>query len=230
MASQNYITMTYQCGYSEYGCRAILSSTQKAIHETTCQFGSCLCPLIACPCLGTFSGVSSHMNRHHPEIASATGEELVLSATNVHDFPGDHIGWMMIQHCHGKCFMILMAKIPAGDQDQFYVTVQLFGSRGHCKNYTCRLELKGCDGMKYVWVGNPTPIEDGIPSPDNPLECFLFGSEIARFCTVNGTLPVVVSIRDESNDGVVFHVTRFTTFDPSGKEPVSSALQQFYPD
>ncbi|XP_039089859.1 E3 ubiquitin-protein ligase SIAH1-like [Hyaena hyaena] len=187
-------TMLFPCKYTSCGCEKTLRHTEKADHEEICKFRPypCPCPGTCCKWRGALHAISPHLMQHHESVTTIEGADVVFLATNI-NIPGP-IDWVMLQHCFGFHFMLVLEKqeIHEGHQ-QFFAIAQLLGTRKQAENFAYRFQLTS-ETRRLTWEGTPRSIDERIAAAIVKSDCFVFETNTAEFFAEDNNLSISVTI------------------------------------
>ncbi|CAG0898400.1 unnamed protein product [Darwinula stevensoni] len=111
------------------------------------------------------------------------------------------VGWLRIQSCFGRHFMVFILKRQTG----FAAFAGLIGSKEDAGGFLYRLKLSGRDGKFLTWEGTPRGIREGVPSDVSNV--FLFDPSAVEALAQYEPLKINRS-SDENPPSVEFTIAR----------------------
>ncbi|PNF38977.1 E3 ubiquitin-protein ligase SIAH1 [Cryptotermes secundus] len=189
--------VTFPCKYSPSGCAVALLRTEMREHEEACEFRPYPCPFQVlyghCEWQGCLKKMMPHIMTSHKSIKTLQGEDVVFTASDI-DQPGAGY-WVKMQTCFGHHFRLLLDNHMSLDGcEQFFVIVQLIGSRKQAEKFVYRLELEG-QRKHLTWESTPRSILEPIFAIIMRSDCLRFGAPTCKRLAYYGNLRIHVSIR-----------------------------------
>ncbi|PNF31834.1 E3 ubiquitin-protein ligase SIAH1B [Cryptotermes secundus] len=187
-------TLKLPCNYSTSGCAVALLHTERRAHEETCEFRPCPCPFPedGCKWQGSLEDVAPHLKKSHRFIGDIEDKVFHLSISEINE-PRPAVWFHMLSR-FGYNFIVVFCKPNAVDgREQYFVTIQLIGSRTQSENFTYRLELKG-QRRRLLWEATTRSIQEGDFSTIMNSDCLLLNLCTVKEFADNGKLSFDVSI------------------------------------
>ncbi|XP_022215527.2 probable E3 ubiquitin-protein ligase sinah [Drosophila obscura] len=189
----------FPCKHSHYGCKLIMTYSEKKLHEDDCEFRPFFCPYPDDKCVwqGPLKDVFGHLVATHENVITMEGHDIIFLATNV-NLEGA-LDWTMVQSCHGRHFLLSLEKIHLGEGcQQYFAACRMIGTMRDAAEFDYSISLDA-NNRTLRWQSKPRSIRESFVTFTNADFLVLNKSTVELF-SEDGNLALNVIISPTEAD------------------------------